>query len=185
MAAMGDLFAPAYNRNDPASVANVDAWMAQNFSMTNPKVEQTRQPVSFNTGNPAGMVDPEALRVLAQGGPYDMNARRNAIAAAAAPKAAAPAAQQPAYYGQGGVVNMGGVNAPVMGGYDSLGVTPPAGMISQPYGGLGLSDWNTFVSHVGLDAANQWASQQFMRAPEPPTYQDSYGGGSGTGGEGG
>ncbi len=93
MAAMGELFAPAYNRNDPAAVANVDAWMAKNFSMTNPKVEQTRTPVSFNTGNPAGMVDPEALRVLAQGGPYDMDARRNAIAAAAA---AQPAVLRPA-----------------------------------------------------------------------------------------
>jgi hypothetical protein len=79
--ALGDLFAPAYIRSDPNSVQRVNDWQAQNFGMTNQGVEATRIPVGFNTGNPAGMVDPEALRVLAQGGPYDLNARRNAIAA--------------------------------------------------------------------------------------------------------
>jgi hypothetical protein len=85
--ALGDLFAPAYIRSDPNSVQRVNDWQAQNFGMTNQGVEATRHPVGFNTGNPAGMVDPEALRQLAQGGP------RNAIAAQAvtAPAAAAPA----------------------------------------------------------------------------------------------
>jgi hypothetical protein len=156
--------------------------MAQNFSMTNPKVEQTRQPVAFNTGNPAGMVDPEALRVLAQGGPYDMNARRNAIAAAVQPAGGGGSgggSGPPDYYGKGGVVPMAsGGTMPVLGGYDSLGVTPPAGMMTQAYGGLGLNDWNTLVSRVGLDAANKWASQQFARIPDAPTYTDSYGGGA-------
>ena len=97
MAGLGELFAPAYQAGNQQSMDAVDAWMAKNFSMTNPKVEQTRQPVSFNTGNPAGMVDPEALRVLAQGGPYDMEARRNAVAAAVAQQAAG--AQQRAQQG--------------------------------------------------------------------------------------
>jgi hypothetical protein len=93
MPGLGSLFAPAYQAGNQQSIDAVDAWMATNFGMTNPKVEATRRPVSFNTGNPAGMVDPEALRVLAQGGPYDFNARRNAIAAAAQQQQpAAPAA---------------------------------------------------------------------------------------------
>jgi hypothetical protein len=89
--ALSDLFAPAYIRSDPNSVQAVQDWQNQNFGMTNQGVEATRHPVGFNTGNPAGMVDPEALRQLAQGGP------RNAIAAqAVAAPAAAPAA--PAVY---------------------------------------------------------------------------------------
>ncbi len=89
MAGLGSLFAPAYQAGSQPSLDAVNAWMANNFSMTAPKVEATRRPVAFNTGNPAGMVDPEALRVLAQGGPYDANARRNEIAAAVAAAAAA------------------------------------------------------------------------------------------------
>jgi hypothetical protein len=107
MAGLGTLFAPAYTAGDQSSMDAVNQWMAQNYSMTNPKVEETRSPVSFNTGNPAGMVDPEALRALAQGGPYDFDARRNAIAAqvaanqaaAAQSAAAAPAAQSSGFGG--------------------------------------------------------------------------------------
>jgi len=185
---MGDLFAPVYQAGNQASMQAANDWQNRVFNVNSQNIEQTRKPASFNTGNPGGMLDPEALRVLAQGGPYDFDARRNAIAAATvAQPAAAAAAPAPApYYGEGGTVPMqGGGTMPVMGGYDSLGVTPPAGMMTQAYGGLGLNDWNTFVSHVGLDAANQWASQQFARTPDAPTYQDSFGGGSGTGGEGG
>jgi len=60
---------------------------------------------------------------------------------------------------------------------------------------LGQSDWNTFYRAAGADAANAWAQQQFMQANSPamlaqqrayqPTYSDSFGGGSGTGGEAG
>ena len=186
MPAMGDLFAPAYRANDPASVQAVNDWQNRVFNVNDVNIEQTRAPVAFNTGKPGGMLDPEALRVRAQGGPYDFDARRNAIAAAAVAQPAAQSTGQQSYYGQGGVVPTAtGGTMPVMGGYDSLGVTPPAGMMTQAYGGLGLNDWNTFVSHVGLDAANKWASQQFARIPDAPVYRDSFGGGSGTGGEGG
>ena len=93
MAAETDLFAPSFDPNDPASVAVWEAWKRRNLAMTRPLVEETRSPVSFNTGDPRGMVDPEALRVHAQGGPYDMNARRNSIAAALVAQQAAPQPQ--------------------------------------------------------------------------------------------
>ena len=69
-----ELFAPAADPNDPASMAKAKAWQDKYFGMTPAGVEQTRRPTSFNTGNPGGMIDPEALRVLAQGGPYDLDA---------------------------------------------------------------------------------------------------------------
>ena len=96
MAGETDLFAPSFDPNDPASVAVWEAWKRRNLAMTRPLVEETRSPVSFNTGDPRGMVDPEALRVHAQGGPYDMNARRNSIAATiqAQQAAAQPLANQ-------------------------------------------------------------------------------------------
>jgi hypothetical protein len=82
MPALGDLFAPAYNPTDPQSVQAVQAWTDRNQGISSAQVEQTRMPTAgVNTGNTAGMVDPNALRSLAQGGPYDMNARRDAIAA--------------------------------------------------------------------------------------------------------
>jgi hypothetical protein len=98
-ASMGDLFAPAFQRgNAPAEQAAAD-WQARIFNVNNDNIEQTRMPVSFNTGNPAGEIDPEALKVLAYGGPYDFNSRRAAIAAAisaqAAAKPAAPAVAAP------------------------------------------------------------------------------------------
>jgi hypothetical protein len=96
-AAMGDLFAPAYIKSDPAAAQATQDWMDRTYSVSDPQIEQSRMPVSFNTGNPAGMVDPMALKAAAQGGPYDMSARRNAIAAQVqqqAQPAAQPAAQQ-------------------------------------------------------------------------------------------
>jgi hypothetical protein len=114
----------------------VNQWMAQNYSMTNPKVEETRSPVPFNTGNPAGMVDPEALRALAQGGPYDMDARRNAIAAqvqanqaAAAQKVAAQQAAPAAvtsFSGGGQYMNGGPYSG---GGPVAPGLAPPQVML--------------------------------------------------------
>ena len=89
-----ELFAPAVDPNDPASMAKAKAWQDKYFGMTDPGIEQTRRPTSFNTGNPGGMVDPEALRVRAQGGPYDLEGTRNAIAAQLqANQAAAPVAK--------------------------------------------------------------------------------------------
>jgi hypothetical protein len=153
MAGLGSLFAPAYQAGNQQSIDAVDQWMATNFGMTNPKVEATRRPAGFNTGNPAGMVDPEALRVLAQGGPYDPTTRDQIAAAqlAAQPQAAA---------------------APAAGAGQ-----PP---LQFPTGGYyGTPEGQYFM----------WEQQQLAQNGPPriapPTYTDSYGGGSGTGGEGG
>jgi len=94
MAALGDLFAPAYNPTDPQSVQAVQAWTDRNQGISPAQIEQTRMPTAgVNTGNPAGMVDPAALRSMAQGGPYDMDARRNAITAQVQAQQQAAAAQ--------------------------------------------------------------------------------------------
>jgi hypothetical protein len=81
--ALGGLFAPAYIHGDPQAEAAVQKWQADNFGMTNPGVDATRGPsttvpttTGFGIRNTAGtmtlpgMVDPEALRALAQGGKY-------------------------------------------------------------------------------------------------------------------
>jgi hypothetical protein len=112
-ASMGDLFAPAFQRgNAPAEQAAAD-WQARIFNVNKDNIEQTRMPVSFNTGNPAGEIDPEALKVLAYGGPYDFNSRRAAIAAAiaaqAAARQAAPAVAAPNFnQNNGQLINMNG-----------------------------------------------------------------------------
>jgi hypothetical protein len=119
--AMGGLFAPAYIHGLNASENAVAAWNATNRPVTFANIEQTRMPnpvqpgpVPMSAGNgvyggpiplrqaygdPKGIIDPEALRVLSQGGKYDFNARRDAIAqqlaantAATAPPPAAAAA---------------------------------------------------------------------------------------------
>jgi hypothetical protein len=164
MAGLGSLFAPAYQAGNQQSTDAVDQWMATNFGMTNPKVEATRRPAGFNTGNPAGMVDPEALRVLAQGGPYNPNTRDEIAAAQIANKPAAAAAAAPAAAGP-------------------YGTAPPGFGASI----LGQNDWNTFYNAAGADAANAWAQQQYDRTNSPamlaqqqmyqPTYTDSFGGG--------
>ena len=143
MAAETDLFAPSFDPNDPASVAVWEAWKRRNLAMTRPLVEETRSPVAgVNTGDPRGMVDPEALRVHAQGGPYDMNARRNSIAAtlraqqAAAPQAAAS---------NGGAGNLtyvgGGVYLPEFATSDprtAAAINDPRFAPVQGYGGGGV-----------------------------------------------
>ena len=109
----GGLFAPAYVRGLPQSEAAVTAWQAQNRPLTAANIEQTRMPTEYTGASPMsagdgvygkplplnqsyldprGQIDPEALRVLAQGGRYDLNARRDAIAARVASNAAARAA---------------------------------------------------------------------------------------------
>ena len=99
--AMGGLFAPAYIHGLPASENAVSTWQAENHPVTYGNIDQTRMPLPFQGpsamsagngvyggpipltqvyGDQRGIVDPEALRVLAQGGKYDFNARRDAIA---------------------------------------------------------------------------------------------------------
>jgi len=67
-----------------------------------------RIPNQMTFGDPRGQVDPEALRIQSQGGRYDMNARRDAIAARVLANTNAEAAynqsravQPLAYYGGG------------------------------------------------------------------------------------
>src|SRR6187200_3370421 len=97
--AMGGLFAPAYIHGNPQSEAAVAKWQKENFALTPEMVEQTRGPDKLvtNTGMGFGLggfrggsgatttsipgsVDPAALKIMAQGGHYDMNKRRNEIA---------------------------------------------------------------------------------------------------------
>jgi hypothetical protein len=122
------VFAPAYIHGFKPSEDAVATWNAQNHVVTPGMIDELRmpdawQPPSQNLpamgggpygegripqrqtlGDAAGQVDPLALRAMAQGGPYDVNARRSAIAARLASNAAAQAAYQPpvnpyAYYG--------------------------------------------------------------------------------------
>lgn len=110
--ALNGTFAPAYVSGYAPSEQAVSAWAAQNRPITSANIEDTRLPTEY-MGNvpktagdgvygsgvptrqsyldPRGTVDPEALRVLAQGGHYDMATRRNAIAARLAANAAAAA----------------------------------------------------------------------------------------------
>ena len=101
--ALGGLFAPAYIPGYAPSEKAVAEWMKNN-TLSSAQVEQTRMPNLYVDpaasgmsggdgvyggpmplkqmyGDSKGMVDPEALRVAAQGGHYDMEGRRNAIAA--------------------------------------------------------------------------------------------------------
>jgi uncharacterized membrane protein YgcG len=137
MAGLSELFAPAYIAGNAPSMQAASDWNANFWNMTNPKVEQTRMPVPFNTGNPAGMVDPEALRVLAQGGPYDMDARRNAIAAQmTANNAAQPAAAQSQPFGGGGFSGFSGFSGS---GGPYSGGGPVAPGLLPPQVNLGVS----------------------------------------------
>jgi len=97
--AMGGLFAPALIRGYAPSEKAVADWTAANqFSredvdalrMPNLWADPSQKtpsdgvysagvPVNQSYGDPRGMVDPNALRVWAQGGKYDKGARRNAI----------------------------------------------------------------------------------------------------------
>lgn len=111
---LNGMFAPAYIHGFAPSEAAVSAWNKANAGLTAADIEATRMPNDYQApstgferfgtmlggtggtatfGDPRGTVDPEALRIAAQGGKYDMNARRNAIAAKVA---ANNAAAQPA-----------------------------------------------------------------------------------------
>jgi len=100
-----DLFAPGYIKGFAPAEQAVNAWRERNRPViTEADLEATRLPNQWTDPNPGvypggvgpygaarvpdnlrfgdkrGTVDPEALRVMAQGGPYDINARRGAIA---------------------------------------------------------------------------------------------------------
>lgn len=100
--AMGGLFAPAYIKGFAPSEQAVAAWNAAHHGLSRAQIEETRMPPLYqkptgnvladgvygggvpatqNYGDPRGMVDPDALRAAAMGLPYDMQARRDAIAA--------------------------------------------------------------------------------------------------------
>ena len=98
-----DMFAPAYIKGFAPSEKAVAAWTAANrpgigiveqSRMPNPYIDPATNPVigadgvygngvpiKQSYGDNRGMVDPEALRVAAQGGHYDLEGRRAAIAA--------------------------------------------------------------------------------------------------------
>lgn len=107
--ALGGMFAPAYIAGNQQSQDAVQKWTAENQGMNAGMIDQTRMPPEWQQPEPAnpyagfggmgygnygagripnqltfgdsrGPVDPEALRIASQGGKYDMNARRDAIA---------------------------------------------------------------------------------------------------------
>lgn len=101
---MGGLFAPAYIKGYAPSEQAVAAWQAQHRPVTAGMIDQLRMPDLWqpNSGartladgvygsgvpvnqnyaqNPKGSVDVDALRAASMGSPYDIEARRAAIAA--------------------------------------------------------------------------------------------------------
>jgi hypothetical protein len=118
--ALGGLFAPAFIKGFAPSEAAVSKWQAANHALTPGMLDQTAMPAQWtppaapvagstfrqdggsgissnlNFGGNKPPVDPEALRVLAQGGKYDMAARRDAITQRILENAAAQSAAQTA-----------------------------------------------------------------------------------------
>lgn len=111
------LFAPAYIHGYKPSEDALSAWNATNHPLTRDDVDALRMPNLYTPASPKtpadgvygagvpinqmygdarGAVDPAALRVLAQGGQYDVGARRNAIAARLAQNATLQAQPAPA-----------------------------------------------------------------------------------------
>jgi hypothetical protein len=88
MQPLADLFAPAYLKGNAQSEAAVQSWLDKRYPVTAANIDQTK--------DAAGVVDPLALKAMAQGGAYDVDARRNSIAAQVqanqAAQATAPAA---------------------------------------------------------------------------------------------
>ena len=112
-----DLFAPAYLKGFKPSEDALAAWNAYHHNITPGLVDELRMPneyrgpPSYSAGNGVyggpiplqqtygdvkGQIDPVALRAMSQGSHYDIEARRNAIAARLAANAAAQGAQAPA-----------------------------------------------------------------------------------------
>lgn len=112
-----DLFAPAYIKGFAPSEKALSAWNAYQHNVTPGMLDELRMPNEYQGaqqysagngvyggpiplkqtyGDPKGAIDPEALRVMAQGGHYDVEGRRNAIAARLAANQAAQTAAAPA-----------------------------------------------------------------------------------------
>ena len=115
---LNGLFAPAYIKGYAPSEQAVSAWHAQNNPVSYSDVDALRMPNQwmppqktsrFGTdvygagripdklryGDDRGEVDPLALISLSQGGPYDVEGRRNAIAQRIQENQAAEAAYKP------------------------------------------------------------------------------------------
>lgn len=111
------LFAPAFIHGYKPSEDALAAWNATNHPITRDDVDALRMPNVYTPPSPKtaadgvygagvpinqmygdarGAVDPAALRVLAQGGQYNVGARRDAIAARLAQNAALQAIPAPA-----------------------------------------------------------------------------------------
>jgi hypothetical protein len=92
--AMGGLFAPGYvHGRDTVEASRMPGEYMDPTQMTRGDgVYGGPLPVNQSYGDKRGTVDPEALRIWAQGGKYDLDARRNAIAARVAANQAASAA---------------------------------------------------------------------------------------------
>jgi len=113
--ALQGTFAPAYISGYQPSERAVADWAAQNRPVTNANIEGTRMPSAWRDPSASGAgdqygggriplnldytgkgeIDSEALRVLAQGGRYNMGARRDAIAARMLANATAQRMAQP------------------------------------------------------------------------------------------
>lgn len=108
-----DMFAPAYIKGFAPSEKAVNAWTAWNRNVSPAMIDQLRMPnewrgqspmsggngvyggpipLNQTYGDPKGQIDIEALRTMAQGGHYDVEGRRNAIAARLAANQAGQAA---------------------------------------------------------------------------------------------
>jgi hypothetical protein len=118
--ALGGMFAPAYIKGfapSEAAVAQYYAPGSMGHRLSSAELDLTRMPAEYRPttysggngvyggplpmtqtyGDPRGMIDPDALRAAAQGGrPYDLEARRAAIAARLAANAAAQGQPAPA-----------------------------------------------------------------------------------------
>ena len=143
--AAGGLFAPAHIPGNAQSQAALEEWSARHRHLTRAEIESLRMPplAQRQTGNPRlpgggglvaqgdplGEVDPAALQAAAQGTPYDIEARRNAIAARLAENAAL-AAQGAPQAGPAGFTR-GSVPAPAARGF-TRGSVPT--VVTRPTG---------------------------------------------------
>jgi hypothetical protein len=127
------MFAPAYIKGNPTSESAVAAWNAARPTITPDVLTQSRglppqsgippnkyanftgyvpadfvpSPQYTNFAGQGGPIDRDALRALAQHLPYDLDARRNAIAAQLATRQADPASQAPQQLTQAQVDELG------------------------------------------------------------------------------
>ena len=129
---LGGMFAPAFIKGFQPSEQAVQAWTAKNRPISYSDVDELRMPNAWQPpqqtqgwgdvygsgripnnlkyGDERGEVDPLALLSLSQGGPYDKEARRNAIAKRLADNTAAQTAynkpQQAPFYDFSGMYEL-------------------------------------------------------------------------------